>query len=129
MTTTSTTRSTNRTTFSDGCGLASNDLTAIGLGASQRAWDAPAYADLLAFDWAKLPYASVFTCVVGDALARGVFTVGGGIVVEWTTGLESHLNPGFIGMWDESRYDRGRSFTPVREHPLHIGCHGQRRVP
>jgi hypothetical protein len=103
MTTTNTSRSTIRTTFSSGAGLASNDLTAIGLGASQRAWDAPDYANLLAFDLAGLPYASVFVGAVGDALAAGVFTIGGGIVAEWTTGLESRLNPGFIGIWDESR--------------------------
>ena len=103
MTTTNMSRGTNRTTFADGCGLTSTDLTSIGMFASQRAWDAPDYANLLAFDLAKLPYASVFTGLVGDALTSGVFTVGGGVVAEWTSGLESHLNPGFIGLWDESR--------------------------
>ena len=107
MSTTNVNQGTNRPIFQDGEGLTSTDLTAIGALASQRAWDAPGHASLLAFDGAP-DYAHYATAFAGGSyspgMKNGVFTVGGGLVaVPNIGGNSSSLCPGFLGLWDESR--------------------------
>ena len=99
---TSVTQGTNRTTFADGVGIASQDLTAIGVGATQRAWESPAYANLLAFELFGLSsYDSVFNGP-SMTLQSGVFTIGGGLAAS-ATGFNSLAGAGYVGIWDETR--------------------------
>jgi hypothetical protein len=94
---------TNRTIIDDGAAITSTDLTSIGKFSSQRAWDAPGYAGLLAFDLVNSLYGDVTSGVAAaSGLTSGVFTVGGGLVAN-SIGLLSGAGPGFIGIWDETR--------------------------
>lgn len=96
---------TNRTTFADGAGITRNDLDAIGISATQRAWDSPGYASLLAFDLANSTYARIFDNFDdAQGLKWGVFTIGGGAAaVKSSTPLQSMLGPGYLGVWDDTR--------------------------
>ena len=45
------------------------------------------------------------------------------------TWSEGKVTRGESSGWADRGYSRGRSFTDVRAHPLHVrGCHGSRRV-
>ena len=88
--------------FAAGVGLSSVDLDQISVLASQRAWEAPGWANLLAFDLIGQTYSDIFLGAVTYASKYGVFTVGGGLVAEKSS-LTSFLNPGFMGIMDETR--------------------------
>jgi hypothetical protein len=100
--TTSVNQGTNRTIFSDGCGLTSTDLSMIGINATKRAWEEPAHGNLLSLDLAIAGgYDSTFAGA-STALQSGVFTVNGGLVAS-SSGLVSSLGAGHAGLWDETR--------------------------
>lgn len=95
-----------RTFFSPGEGITSDDLNAISLNTTRRAWEAPGYAYLTGFDEVSASglrsYADAFD---GDSSAmyarmRGVFTVGRGLEPSFT-GLWSGVGSGFLGVWND----------------------------
>jgi hypothetical protein len=105
----------NRTTFQDGEAIASQDLTQIGLNASQRAWETPGFANLLAFDLPGSSYDIIFDTTSSVMYGRrlGVFTVGGGLAVSapLSPARGTVLGSGFAGLWDET------SPTPSDNNP------------
>jgi hypothetical protein len=91
-----------RTIFADGEGITSSDLNQISLNSSQRAWEYPGYADILAFD--ACPGAGdfqAFSSDLSEGRYGGVFTLGGGLLAQTTgTARQSLLGDGFAGIWD-----------------------------
>lgn len=96
----------NRTFFSDGESIISEDLNAISVNMTRRAWDAPGYAQLVGFDEISpsgmRPYGDAFD---GDSSAmyarkRGVFTVGRGLTPAFIN-FSSAAGSGFLGIWSD----------------------------